>query len=69
MNKKITFGKILILAVLIVICMIRQFMLGNCEPVLLCVLTLLLFVVPMVVQVRLNVDFPQVLEVIILLFI
>ena len=64
-----TFIVFLILRILVVISMIRQFMLGNYESVMLCVLTLLLFVVPMVVQVRLNVDFPQVLEVIILLFI
>ena len=64
-----TFIVCLILRILVVISMIRQFMLGNYESVMLCVLTLLLFVVPMVVQVRLNVDFPQVLEVIILLFI
>ena len=64
-----TFIVFLILRILVVISMIRQFMLGNYESVMVCVLTLLLFVVPMVVQVRLNVDFPQVLEVIILLFI
>ena len=64
-----TFIVFLILRILVVISMIRQFMLGNYESVMLCVLKLLLFVVPMVVQVRLNVDFPQVLEVIILLFI
>ena len=64
-----TFIVFLILRILVVISMIRQFMLGNYESVMLCVLTLLLFVVPMAVQVRLNVDFPQVLEVIILLFI
>ena len=64
-----TFIVFLILRILVVISMIRQFMLGNYESVMLCVLTLLLFVVPMIVQVRLNVDFPQVLEVIILLFI
>ena len=64
-----TFIVFLILRILVVISMIRQFMLGNYESVMLCVLTLLLFVVPMVVQVRLNVDFPQVLEVIIMLFI
>ena len=64
-----TFIVFLILRILVVISMIRQFMLGNYESVMLCVLTLLLFVVPMVVQVRLNIDFPQVLEVIILLFI
>ena len=64
-----TFIVFLILRILVVISMIRQFMLGNYESVMLCVLTLLLYVVPMVIQVRLNVDFPQVLEVIILLFI
>ena len=64
-----TFIVFFILRILVVFSMIRQFMLGNYESVMLCVLTLLLFVVPMVVQVRLNVDFPQVLEVIILLFI
>ena len=64
-----TFIVFFILRILVVVSMIRQFMLGNYESVMLCVLTLILFVAPMVVQVRLNVDFPQVLEVIILLFI
>ena len=64
-----TFIVFFILRILVVVSMIRQFMLGNYESVMLCVLTLLLFIVPMAVQVRLNVDFPQVLEVIILLFI
>ncbi len=64
-----TFIVFFILRILVVVSMIRQFMLGNYESVMLCILTLLLFIVPMIVQVRLNVDFPQVLEVIILLFI
>ena len=64
-----TFFVFMILRILVVVSMIRQFMLGNYESVMLCVLTLLLFVAPMVVQVRLNVDFPQILEVTILLFI
>ena len=64
-----TFIVFFILRILVVVSMIRQFMLGNYESVMLCVLTLILFIAPMIVQVRLNVDFPQVLEVTILLFI
>lgn len=49
--------------------MIAQFLNGNFENVLLCVLTLFLFFLPSMFERRLRIDLPDTLEIIILLFI
>ena len=49
--------------------MIAQFFNGNYENVFLCVLTLVLFILPSLIERRFQVDLPDTLEIIILLFI
>ena len=55
------------LAVLVVL--VAQFLNGNFENVFLCVLTLVLFLVPTLIERKIHVDLPDTLEIIILLFI
>lgn len=66
-KKKLTIRSIL--SLLIIFSMIRQFFLGNYENVMLGVLSLILFMIPLLVDRKLNIDIPPVLEGIILLFI
>ncbi len=49
--------------------MVAQFFNGNYENVMLCVLTLVLFMLPSFCERRLHIDLPDTLEVIVLLFI
>lgn len=49
--------------------MVAQFFNGNFENVLLCVLTLVLFLLPSVLERSLHIDLPDTLEIVILLFI
>ena len=58
---------VLRLAVLVV--MVAQFLNGNFENVFLCLLTLVLFLVPTLIERQIHVDLPDTLEIIILLFI
>lgn len=58
-----------ILRLSVVLIMIAQFFNGNFQNVFLCVLTLILFLLPAFIEHRLNIDVPDTLEVIILLFI
>ena len=67
-NKK-TFLVYSILRVLVIIMMVLQLFNQNYENVFLCVLTLVLMIVPSVLQVTFKVEFPTGLEIIILLFI
>lgn len=59
----------LILYVLVIVSMIRQFFLGSYQNVFLCILTLVLFMVPKLIERKLNVTIPAGLETVILLFI
>ena len=59
----------LFLRIAVVVVMIAQFFNGNYENVFLCLLTLVLFLVPTVLEKGLKIDFPNALEIIILLFI
>lgn len=54
---------------LVLIILVLQFFNGNFQNVLLCLLTLVLMILPSVVQVTLRVEFPSALEIIILCFI
>jgi len=58
-----------LLRALVILMMVAQFFNGNYENVFLCILTLVLFVMPSVLEKRLDIDLPDVLEIIILLFI
>ncbi len=67
-NKKVAIFYI-ILRFLVILCIIREIFMGNYHNVFLCVLTLVLFVIPFFVEEKLKVTIPNVLEIIILLFI
>lgn len=64
-----SFRVYMVLRVLVILTMIRQFFLGNYESFFLCILTLLLLVVPSLIQLKLKVELPTGLEIILLLFI
>ena len=59
----------LLLRIAVVVVLVAQFFNGNYENVFLCVLTLLLFLIPTILEKELKIDFPDALEIIILLFI
>lgn len=66
---KKSFAIYCILRALVIFCMIRQFINRDYEGFAMCILTLLLLVVPSIMQVRLKVQMSQTLEIIILCFI
>ncbi len=68
-ERKPIFLMYLILRILVVGVMIAQIFNGNFENVFLCVLTLVLFMIPSFIESNYGIDIPDVLEVIILLFI
>ena len=59
----------IILRVLVIATMIIQLLRGNFENVFMCVLTLILFLIPIFIDRKLNIKLPDTLEKIILLFI
>ncbi|MFV0518498.1 MAG: hypothetical protein ACK5MV_13995 [Aminipila sp.] len=59
----------LILRAMVIITMIAQILNGNYSNVFICILTLILFMVPSLIEKKLNIELPNTLEVIILLFI
>ena len=58
-----------ILRILIIVVMIRQIFQGNIENALLCILSLILLLLPVLIERRFKVDLPVTLEITILLFI
>ena len=68
-NNKLVLAVYLTLRILVVMVMIAQLLNGNYENVYICVLTLCLFVVPSILERKLQVDLPDTLEIIILIFI
>ena len=58
-----------VLRVIVIACMILQFFNRNYEHVFLCLLTLILLVMPSIIQLKLKIELPTTLEIIILLFI
>ncbi len=66
---KMTLAVYVILRMIIVIIMIRQIFQGNIENALLCIFSLLLFLLPIVIQKKFQIDMPSTLEIMILLFI
>lgn len=59
----------LFLRVAVILIMIAQFFNRNFENMFLCILTLVLFIMPTVLERQLKIDFPDTLEIIIMLFI
>ena len=57
------------LRLLVILCLIRELLLGNYHNAFLCVLTLILFVLPFIASDKLNIKIPPLLEGIILIFI
>lgn len=59
----------IILRALVIITMVIQLFRGNFENVFMCILTLILFLIPVFINKKLNIELPNTLEKIILLFI
>ena len=68
-NKKLVYTVYFVLRLSVVIMLAAQFFNRNYENMLLCVLTLVLFMLPSAFERRLHIDLPDTLEIIILLFI
>ena len=68
-NKKATATVYFVLRILVIIVMIVQFIEGNYENVFMCALTLVLFLIPIIIERKLNIKLPNTLEIIIFLFI
>ena len=68
-NKKATATVYFVLRFLVIVVMILQFIEGNYENVFLCALTLVLFLIPIIIERKLNIKLPNTLEIIIFLFI
>ena len=68
-NKRLVYAVYFVLRLSVVGMLIAQFFNRNYENILLCVLTLVLFMLPSVFERRLHIDLPDTLEIIILLFI
>lgn len=66
---KSSFAVYVVLRVLVLLTLVLQFLNGNYESVFLCLLTLVLLIMPSFVQVTFRIEFPSVLEVVVLLFI
>lgn len=66
---KSSFAVYVVLRMLVLLTLVLQFLNGNYESVFLCLLTLVLLIMPSFVQVTFHIEFPSVLEVIVLLFI
>lgn len=59
----------ILLRILIIICMIRELFNGNIQNAMLCILSLFLFVLPFFIEKKFKIVFPNILEIIIFLFI
>ena len=68
-NKKLVLSVYLILRLLVILVMAAQIVNRNYENVYICILTLLLFTLPSIVERRLHVDLPDTLEIIVLIII
>lgn len=68
-DKKIVLTVYLFLRALVILAMIVQLVNGNYENVYICILTLILFLLPTMLERKLRIDLPNTLEVVILLFI
>ena len=68
-KKSVVAAVYIVLRLLVILVMVAQFFYGNFENVFLCILTLILFLLPTIFEKSLQIDLPNALEIIILLFI
>lgn len=68
-ESKLTLSIYLILRFLIIACMVLEIIRGNWINVFLCILTLILYLIPYLIDRKLNIDLPSTLDIIIFLFI
>lgn len=68
-KNKLTIAIYVILRLLVIMCMIIQFIEKNYNNVFLCILTLILFLIPDIVDRKFNIHLPSALEIVIILFI
>lgn len=68
-NKKLVAAVYVILRLSVLLIMVAQIFNRNYENVFLCILTLIMFMLPSIVERRLHIDLPDTLEIVILLFI
>lgn len=68
-NKRLVVTVYFLLRLLVIATMVAQAFNGNYENVYTCVLALILFMIPSIIERRLHIDLPDTLEIIILLFI
>ena len=61
-TSKISFVVYIVLRLLVIICMVRELMQGNIENALLCVLSLILFLLPVFIEKTFKIDLPAPLE-------
>lgn len=58
-----------ILRALVILCMVLEFIRGDINNAMLCLLSLILFIIPFFIEKKFNIELPNTLEIIILLFI
>ena len=68
-KKPIVSAVYFLLRILVIVMMVAQFFNKNFENVFLCVLTLILFLMPTILERQLKIDFPNTMEIIIMCFI
>ena len=68
-SKKSSLGVYLLLRILVIICAVSQFLLGNFWNTVLCVVSLVLFTLPTFFEEKLKIELPSLLETIVYLFI
>lgn len=68
-NDKVSVFVYILLRLLIIICMIREVMHGNFENVMLCILSLILFILPFFIEKKFKIELPNILEITIFIFI
>ncbi|MBQ9072053.1 MAG: hypothetical protein IJY25_02735 [Bacilli bacterium] len=68
-SSKASLWTYIILRILTIFCLVRELFNGNYENALLCILSLILFLLPAFIERKFKIDFPTVLEVIVYLFI
>lgn len=68
-ESKVTLAIYLFLRFLVIACMVLEIIRGNWNNVFLCILTLVLYFIPYLIDKKLNIDLPSTLDIIILLFI
>lgn len=68
-NKKVVFTVYFLLRLFVVLTMVLQIYNGNFQNVFVCILTLILFMLPSIIERRLRIDLPDALDIIVILFI